>query len=98
MRVATLERADSSAITFLANPKYRKFLAQTRAGAVIVEPKLVDACPGAALLATNPYATYARIAAVLHPASHAAPGTHASAVVDPTASIDASASIGPRAV
>jgi len=97
-RVATLEAADDRAVTFLANPKYRKFLAQTRAGAVIVEPRLADACPGAALLAANPYATYARIAALLHPARAASPGVHASAVVDPTAAIDVSASIGARAV
>jgi UDP-3-O-[3-hydroxymyristoyl] glucosamine N-acyltransferase len=97
-RVATLEVADSSAITFLANPKYRKFLPETRAGAVIVEPKFADACPGAALLSTNPYATYARIAAVLHPPASVASGVHSSAVVDPTASIDPSASVGPRAV
>jgi UDP-3-O-[3-hydroxymyristoyl] glucosamine N-acyltransferase len=97
-RVATLEAAESDAITFLANPKYRKYLAQTRAGAVIVDPKLADACPGSALLAANPYATYARIAAVLHPAPAASPGVHPSAVVDPSAPIDASASIGARAV
>ena len=97
-RVATLESASSDAITFLANPKYRKFLAQTRAGAVVVEPRLADAAPGAALLSTNPYATYARIAAVLHPVTGATAGIHPSAVVDASAHIDASAAIGARVV
>ena len=65
--VATLENADEQAVTFLANPRYRRYLSQTRAGVVVVEPGLADACPGAALLTVNPYATYARIAALLHP-------------------------------
>lgn len=97
-RVATLEDAGPDAITFLANPKYRRFLAQTRAGAVIVEPRLADACPGAALLGANPYAIYARIATLLHPAPAAAPGLHPSAVVDASARIDPTAAVGPRAV
>ncbi|MFL6577563.1 MAG: UDP-3-O-(3-hydroxymyristoyl)glucosamine N-acyltransferase [Povalibacter sp.] len=96
--VATLEGADASAITFLANPKYRKFLPQTRAGAVILEPKLADASPVAALLSANPYATYARIAGILHPAVTAKPGVHPSAVVNPSVQVDPSASIGALAV
>ena len=96
--VATLEGAQADAITFLANPRYRRFLAQTRAGAVIVEPGLAEACSGAALLAPNPYATYARIAAFLHPAHVSAPGIHPSAVVDDAARIDSSASVGACAV
>jgi UDP-3-O-[3-hydroxymyristoyl] glucosamine N-acyltransferase len=97
-RVATLDRADASALTFLANPRYRRFLPQTKAGAVVLEPKFADECPVPALLSNNPYATYARIAALLHPAPTVEPGRHASAVIDATASIDASASIGPLAV
>lgn len=97
-RVATLEDAGSDAVTFLANPKYRRYLSTTRAGAVIVEPRLADACPGAALVSANPYATYARIATLLHPAPAADPGTHPSAVVDAFAQIDPTAAIGPRAV
>lgn len=96
--VAALEDADASAVTFLANPKYRRHLSQTRAGAVVVEPRLADACPTAALLASNPYATYARIAALLHPLPAVAAGIHPSAIVDPVASVDPTASVGARAV
>ena len=97
-RVATLEDAGPDAVTFLANPKYRRHLSQTQAGAVIVEQRLAEACPGAALIAANPYATYARIAALLHPAPAAPPGTHPTAVVDPSARVDSTASVGPRVV
>jgi len=97
-RVGTLESAESDCITFLANPRYRKFLAATSAGAVIVEPRFADECAGAALISKNPYATYARIAAVLHPAPAARPGIHPSASIDPTANIDSTSAIGAHAV
>lgn len=97
-RVGTIERADGESITFLANPRYKKHLATTKAAAVVLDPRFADDAPGAALLAPNPYATYARIASVLYPPPTAPPGTHPSASVDPTAQIDRSASIGPNAV
>jgi UDP-3-O-[3-hydroxymyristoyl] glucosamine N-acyltransferase len=50
------------------------------------------------LIAKDPYAVYARIAALLHPVPPAVPGKHPSAVVDSSATIDASASIGALAV
>jgi UDP-3-O-[3-hydroxymyristoyl] glucosamine N-acyltransferase len=96
--VASLEGAGPDALTFLANPRYRKFLADTRAGAVVLEPKLADECRAPALISKNPYATYARIAAVLHPPPPVAPGRHDSAVVDATAQIDPTAAIGAKAV
>jgi len=96
--VATLESADSTALTFLANPRYRRFLSQTQAGAVVLEPKFVDECKGAALLTNNPYAAYARMAALLHPAPSVPAGVHPTALVASTASVDATAAIGPRVV
>jgi UDP-3-O-[3-hydroxymyristoyl] glucosamine N-acyltransferase len=96
--VATLEHADSDAVSFLANPKYRRFLATSRAGLVIIDPKMADECSAPVLLATDPYATYARVASLLHPSPRADAGLHPSAIVDPRASIDPTASIGARAV
>jgi UDP-3-O-[3-hydroxymyristoyl] glucosamine N-acyltransferase len=96
--VATLERADPQSLSFLANPKYRRYLSQTKAGAVVLDAKSAADCPVAALIAKNPYAVYARIASQLHPAPPVIPGRHPSAVVDPSAVIDPSASIGPCAV
>jgi len=96
--VATLEHADPQSLTFLANPRYRRHLAQTQAGAVVLDAKSAADCPVAALIAKNPYAVYARIASLLHPAPPVTPGRHATAVVDPSAVIDPTASIGPLAV
>ena len=96
--VATLQNADSRAITFLANPRYRRHLAQTRAGAVILEQKLAAACPVAALIAADPYVTYARIAALLYPEQQYVAGADSSARISAAALIAPSASIGPNVV
>jgi UDP-3-O-[3-hydroxymyristoyl] glucosamine N-acyltransferase len=92
--VATLASADARALAFLANPRYSAQLADTRAGAVIVNPASAARCPTAALLSDNPYATYARMAALLHPQPPLAPGVHATALVHPDARIDPSAEVG----
>lgn len=97
-RVAALESADAASVTFLANPRYRRYLQQTKAGVVVLDPKLAEACPVNALIADNPYAIYARIAALLYPLQAAPPGRHSSAVIDASAQIDPTASIGPHTV
>lgn len=96
--VATLQNAAPRTIAFLANPKYRKFLADTRAAAVILDPKLAADCPVATLLSPNPYALYARIATLLHPEPRFEPGVHARAAVDAEAAVDPSASVAAGAV
>jgi UDP-3-O-[3-hydroxymyristoyl] glucosamine N-acyltransferase len=96
--VGTLEAADADALTFLANPKYRRFLAATRAGAIVLDPALAAECTVPALLTKSPYVTYARIAAALHPAIRYDGGIHAAAIVDESAVVDPQAWIGPGAV
>lgn len=97
-RVATLESAGPDSISFLANPLYRDALTRTRAGAVILAANASADCPVACLIAGNPYARYAEIAAFLHPPRVAEPGVHADASVAPSAEIAATAEIGARAV
>jgi len=97
-RVATLQHAGPGSLAFLANAKYSRHLASTRAGAVVLDPRLADQCPVPALLSPNPYATYARIAAELHPSPTAGVGIHPRAMVDPGAHVDPAASIGAGAV
>ncbi|HUO82091.1 MAG TPA: UDP-3-O-(3-hydroxymyristoyl)glucosamine N-acyltransferase [Gammaproteobacteria bacterium] len=97
-QVAPLERAGPQTISFLANARFRRFLAGTHATAVILAPDLADECPVAALISDNPYALYARIAARLHPQPVPEPGVHRSAVIADDAAIPASAHIGAGAV
>jgi UDP-3-O-[3-hydroxymyristoyl] glucosamine N-acyltransferase len=97
-RVATLQMATADCISFLANPKYRVQLGSTRAAAVVLDAASADECPVAVLIAKNPYLTYARIAALLHPMPGMPPGIHPSAVIDPSAQIDATAHVGAHVV
>lgn len=93
-RVATLAGAGTGDLSFLANPQYRAQLALTRASAVVMDATSAEGSAVAALVHSNPYATYARIATLLHPEPVVAPGIHASALVDPSAQVASSASIG----
>lgn len=91
----TLSGAGPRDISFLANPAYRKQLAETRAAAVIVPPGAVGDCPGAALEADDPYAAWARLLEWLHPPRPARPGIDPSAAIDSSARVDDGAEIGP---
>ena len=97
-RVATLANADARALAFLANPRYRAQLAETRAAAVVTTAASAAACPAALLLCENPYATYARIAALLYPPPAPSAGVHPTALLAASARVDASAEVGAHAI
>lgn len=65
--VATLKAATQQQITFLANSKYTKYLAATKAGAILISPKMVDAVIGNAIVVADPYIAYAKTATLLNP-------------------------------
>jgi UDP-3-O-[3-hydroxymyristoyl] glucosamine N-acyltransferase len=72
--VASLSGARPGALAFLANPRYRSQLAATLAAAVVLGEEDADDCPVPCLVSANPYLTYARIAAELHPPAPPRPG------------------------
>lgn len=91
--VATLQTAKPGQISFLANSRYRRYLASSQASAVILRPDDMEGCSVNALVSTNPYLTYARVATLLNPQARQLAGIHPSAVVEPSASIDPDAAI-----
>lgn len=93
--VASLATAEAGHLSFLANPGYRRQLPKTRAGAVVLAPEDLSLCPTAALVSPNPYADFARIAALFAAPVEAPPGIHPSAVIESGAIIAADAHIGP---
>ena len=101
-RIGALERATSSTISFLANPRLRPLLARSGAGCVIVGPadRAAAIARGAAIVTPDPYASYARLtrwwAARERPPT--VPSVHPSAIVDPLATLAADATIGAFAV
>lgn len=96
--LATLQTAVAGQISFLTNPAYGKYLADTHASAVIVAPEVADSCPTNVLLLANPYLGYAQLSHWFNPEPVMPPGQHPTSVVDPTASISVSASIGANVV
>ena len=94
--VAPLQAAEppDGALAFLANPAYRKHLAAARVAAVVLHPDEAEHCAVPALLSPNPYASYARIAALFERLPLRPPGVHASAAIDASASVDPSAHVG----
>lgn len=90
--VETLEKAGEGQISFFNNPRYRKFLRETRASAVILRPDDAGDCAVNALLTDNPYLAWARITRCFEPQRNLEAGIHE------TASVDGSANIHPEAV
>jgi len=85
----------SGGIAFLANARFDKYLGATRASAVVVPPAALEGCPVAALVAENPYLTWAKTAALFARPRRIQPGIHPSAVVAESAQLGPGCSIGP---
>jgi UDP-3-O-[3-hydroxymyristoyl] glucosamine N-acyltransferase len=104
-RLAKIEDAGSGDLTFLANPKYTKFLATTNASAILVS-RATDfkefserKTPIALLRVADPYAAFAKLIDVFHPPARMLPvGVHRSAVVPKSATIGKDAAIGAHVV
>jgi len=96
--VATLEDAQSGQITFLSNAKYRKFLQQTKASAVLIKAEDLEFCPVAALVVKDPYVAFAKVAQLLDSTPAAAVGIHPTAIIDSSAQIDPTAHLGPYVI
>lgn len=97
-RVATLANASPQSIGFLANRVYRNQLKNTKAAAVVLTAADAGDCPVCALISDDPYATYARIAGLLHPPATQAPGIHASAIIDASVRISDGAHVSANVV
>ena len=96
--VATIKNASSGQITFLSLKSLRKFLAQTKATAVILKAEDQQNCPVNSIVVENPLLAYAKIAGILSPVNSVTPSIHPTAVIDSTAKIDKTASIAAHAV
>ena len=95
--ISTLSSASAGDIAFFANKKYKSELLSTKASAVIITKESIDDCAAQKLISSNPYATYARIAQLFHPARKSKPGIHPSAVIMSMGLPD-EISIGPNVV
>ena len=96
--LATLQEAGPAQLSFLANPQYRKYLPESRAGAVLLTAADADGFAGTALVVANPYLAYASLSHLFDRKPKAAAGIHPTAIVAADAEVDPSASVGAYAV
>lgn len=96
--LATLQDASSEHLSFLANAQYRRYLASTKAAAVLLRAEDAERYSGSALVLNDPYLGYARISHLFETRPAATLGIHPSATVAADAWIDPSASLGPGVV
>lgn len=97
--VAKIEEAKSGDITFLANPKYIKYLKNCRASAIVVPESIRDTGGKPCIRAANPYYTFLKIVRLFYPAK--APievGIHPTAIVGKGTKLGKHVSIGPYVV
>lgn len=96
--LGTLQHAGPQQLAFLANANYRKQLADTAAGAVLLREEDAEGFQGDCLIVADPYMAYAGLSHLFDRKPLAAAGIHPTAVVDPSAQVAESASIGPGVV
>jgi len=97
--VAPLQAAGPDEVSFLDNRRYAAALEKTSAGSVIIHPEMLARVPAGVvpIITTEPYAGWARVAALFYPTPPLRPGVHPTAFVADSASVDGSAEVGPFA-
>jgi UDP-3-O-[3-hydroxymyristoyl] glucosamine N-acyltransferase len=97
-RLAPLESAGPTELSFLSHIKYQRLLSTSAAACVVVGPQAEAAAVlrGACIVVADPYLYFARITQLWKKRHQrdAAGGVHASAFVDPSARLAADVSVG----
>ena len=93
-RVSGIQNAQPGDVTFLANPKYEKTMATTRASAVILKEG-GPAAPCAMLRAQDPYLAFARAVGLFSPPPRPSPGVDGLAAVAADVRLGVGVAVGP---
>ena len=102
--IATIQNASSGCISFLANPKYKKFLSDTQASAVIISPDNESDLRGSGIIVDDPYAAYAVISSLFvifkNPYEDMVKSftVHESSIIDDSAILGPNVYIGPNCI
>jgi UDP-3-O-[3-hydroxymyristoyl] glucosamine N-acyltransferase len=95
--IAPIEDAGPGTLTFLANPRYRPYLATTHAAAVIVGREEPDV-PIASLRAADPYLAFAQALELFYTPPPLPSGIHPTAVIAGSARLAPDVAVGPYCV
>ncbi len=97
-RLAPLENAQPTELSYLINPRLSQLLAETQAGCVIVGPAMAEAARGRGdtIVADDPHLYFARLTQMWRRLHRGTPRLriHPSAVVEEGAFVDPTASVG----
>ncbi len=96
--LATLQAAREGDLSFLANPRYAKFLADSKATVVILSPSQKGAAVNNALILDNPYHGYAKVTHLFDPNSQSVQGVAGSASVAKNAKLGELVFVGEHVV
>ena len=92
--IAPAEQALANNITFLANPKYKQEVLESKAGAIIVSEKSAELFPNRNLIVvSDPYLYFAQVARLFSPIVVATAGIHPTAVIEDSAHVPESCEI-----
>lgn len=96
---APIDTAQPGQITFLANPRYRDRLKESRASAVVVDKKTTLETGHALIRVEDPYYGFLQIFLLFNPRKELlSPGIHPSAIIHPEAQIGKDVAIGAHVV
>lgn len=97
--VGKIEEAEEGELTFLANPKYSKYLSKTRASAVIVSQDITEGFGKSIIRTKNPYYAFLQSVNLFHPpVPLIEKGIHPTAIIGEESELGKELAIGPYVV
>ncbi len=93
--ICTIQNSSSGSITFLANPKYKKYLDDTSASAIIVSPEFKDKIT-AGIVVNDPYLAYAKISSLYQKYSNPYDSKQSNYFIHESSDVHESVIIGPN--
>jgi UDP-3-O-[3-hydroxymyristoyl] glucosamine N-acyltransferase len=97
-KVASLSHANYGDICFLNEARYKSLLTSCQGSAIVIRQEDAHLTNLPRLVVPQPYAYYAKLAAMLSPAPIKTPAIAASAVIHASAIIPSTCSVGPLTV
>ena len=93
--IGTIQHSSPGCITFLANPKYKKYLNKTSASAIIVSPEFKDKIKSG-IVVNDPYLAYAKISSLYQKYPNLYDSKRPSYYIHESSEVDESVIIGPN--
>ena len=96
--LAKIEDAGTADLSFIANPKYARFLDESKAGVILVGSGMTR-ITGTVIVVDNPYLSFVRLLEIFYPELREVEvGIHESAVVDASAQLGKDVAVGANCV